>query len=330
MTARKTTKQFILEAKKKHNDKYDYSKVEYINISTKVGIICPEHGEFWQTPSKHLNGHGCLKCCKTGIRYTTEEFKNKVDEIHNGEIYVANDAHYINSHTDIKMICPKHGEFWTKPNYILTNHGCPKCGIEKVKEKMSFTIEDFIKKAKNIHNDEYDYQLSEYNGYDTPIKIICHKVDKNRKEHGVFLQSPHSHLSGHGCPLCKMSNLERKIYCLLKENDIKFEYEKNFKWLGLQTLDFYLPDYSVAIECQGIQHFEPCNFGSTVKTPYEMFDYVRECDNRKHKLCNENGVKLLYYKQHKLPSWVTDKNNYFSNKERLIKSIMTNGKYENI
>ena len=217
MTARKTTKQFILEAKKKHDDKYDYSKVEYINISTKVCIICPEHGEFWQTPSKHLNGHGCPKCCKTGIRYTTEEFKNKVDEIHNGEIYVANDAHYINSHTDIKMICPKHGEFWTKPNYILTNHGCPKCGIEKVKEKMSFTIEDFIKKAKNIHNDEYDYQLSEYNGYDTPIKIICHKVDKNGKEHGVFLQSPHSHLSGHGCPLCKMSNLERKIYCLLKE-----------------------------------------------------------------------------------------------------------------
>ena len=61
-----------------------------------------------------------------------------------------------------------------------------------------------------------------------------------------------------------------------------------------------------------------------------MFDYVRECDNRKHKLCNENGVKLLYYKQHKLPSWVTNKDSYFSNKERLIKSIMTNGKYENI
>lgn len=62
MTARKTTKQFILEAKKKHDDKYDYSKVEYINISTKVCIICPEHGEFWQTPSNHLQGQGCKQC----------------------------------------------------------------------------------------------------------------------------------------------------------------------------------------------------------------------------------------------------------------------------
>ena len=61
-----TTQQFIEKAKKIHGDKYDYSKVEYINSRTKVCIICPIHGEFWQTPDKHLNRkQGCNECAKT-------------------------------------------------------------------------------------------------------------------------------------------------------------------------------------------------------------------------------------------------------------------------
>lgn len=59
---RKTTEQFIADAVAVHRDKHDYSKVEYINAKTKVCIICPEHGEFWQNPNNHLNGQGCPKC----------------------------------------------------------------------------------------------------------------------------------------------------------------------------------------------------------------------------------------------------------------------------
>lgn len=61
-SVRKTTEQFIAEAKAVHGDKYDYSKVEYVNNNTKVCIICPTHGEFWQIPKSHLNGNGCKKC----------------------------------------------------------------------------------------------------------------------------------------------------------------------------------------------------------------------------------------------------------------------------
>ena len=59
---RKTKEDFIKSAKVKHGDKYDYSKVEYVNNNTKVCIICPEHGEFWQIPSSHLQGNGRMKC----------------------------------------------------------------------------------------------------------------------------------------------------------------------------------------------------------------------------------------------------------------------------
>lgn len=62
ISARKTTEQFVNEAKTIHNDCYDYSKVNYINATEKVCIICPKHGEFWQAPNEHLSGSGCPKC----------------------------------------------------------------------------------------------------------------------------------------------------------------------------------------------------------------------------------------------------------------------------
>ena len=60
-----TTEEFIQRARKVHGDKYDYSKVEYVNNRTKVCIICPEHGEFWQAPTNHTDGkRGCPYCNK--------------------------------------------------------------------------------------------------------------------------------------------------------------------------------------------------------------------------------------------------------------------------
>lgn len=54
---------FVEQANKVHNQKYSYSKVQYLNAHTKVCIVCPEHGEFWQTPHDHLNGKcGCPSC----------------------------------------------------------------------------------------------------------------------------------------------------------------------------------------------------------------------------------------------------------------------------
>ena len=58
-----TQEQFIEKAKKIHGNRYDYSKVNYTGMMNKVCIICPEHGEFWQVPNKHINArHGCPVC----------------------------------------------------------------------------------------------------------------------------------------------------------------------------------------------------------------------------------------------------------------------------
>ena len=53
---------FLERVKTVHGDNYDYSLTKYRGIKTKIKIICPEHGEFEQTPDNHLNGHGCPYC----------------------------------------------------------------------------------------------------------------------------------------------------------------------------------------------------------------------------------------------------------------------------
>ena len=121
-TKRKTTEQFIEEAKKIHGNEYDYSKVDYINNRTKLGIICTKHGEFWQSPRQHLRGQGCPKCGAfknrkytvkvkpNGKKYSTEEFINKLKEIY-GDKYDYSKVEYTNRNSKIILICKKHGEF---------------------------------------------------------------------------------------------------------------------------------------------------------------------------------------------------------------------------
>jgi superfamily II DNA or RNA helicase len=183
-----TTDVFIQKAKETHGDKYDYSKVEYINYTTNVKIICPEHGEFLQTPSNHLKGKQCSKCSNV-FKPTTDEFIQKAKEIH-GDKYDYSLVDYIGNKNKVKIICPEHGEFEQTPAKHLINRGCRKCG-----GSAKLTTDEFIKKAKEIHGDKYDYSKAEYIDTKTKIKIIC-------PEHGEFKKSPSNHLKGQGCSVC--------------------------------------------------------------------------------------------------------------------------------
>ena len=283
----KTTNQFIKESTEKHKGKYDYSKVEYVNNKTKVCIICSEHGEFWQTPTSHLSGQGCPKCSadKTLGRQTStkEDFIKKARKVH-GNKYDYSKLNYVDSKTKVCIICPEHGEYWQMPSIHLSGKECPKCCIEKFFEKFAYSKEDFIKKSREIHGQKYNYSKVEYVNYGTKVRIICH-------EHGEFWQSPKNHFQGKGCPKCNLSHLERDVMNYLDEHGITYDYQKRFDWLGLQSLDFYLPDYNVGIECQGLQHFEAVEyFGGK-----EGLNKCKKRDKLKFKKCQKNGIKVLYY-----------------------------------
>lgn len=132
-----TTKEFIERAKNVHGDRYNYSKVEYINNHTHVVIICPIHGEFEQRPSDHLQGKGCKECGYDSIRLSTEKFIAKAREIH-GLKYDYSKVKYTGNKFDICIICPIHGEFNQSAKGHLSGYGCPKCGIKKRMVKKLF------------------------------------------------------------------------------------------------------------------------------------------------------------------------------------------------
>ena len=192
--SRYTTENFIERAKEIHGDKYDYSKVNCVNSYTKVCIICPIHGEFWQQPDKHLQGRGCPKCglesMKKTLTKTTEQWVKDAKEIH-GDEYDYSKVKYIDAHTKVCIICSKHGEFWQEPSSHSHGAKCPKCA----KENSKSTTEKFIEKASKIHGDKYDYSKVNYINAQTNVCIICPK-------HGEFWQTPNNHLEGKGCKIC--------------------------------------------------------------------------------------------------------------------------------
>ena len=104
-----TTEDFISKAIAVHGEKYDYSKVEYVNALTKVTIICPIHGAFEQKPANHLRGHGC-PYCGGSAKHTTEQFIESARKIH-GNKYDYSQVEYVTNRTPVKIICPIHGVF---------------------------------------------------------------------------------------------------------------------------------------------------------------------------------------------------------------------------
>ena len=294
MSRRKTTENFVSEVRKIHGDKYDYSKVNYINNKTDVCIICHEkdengveHGEFWQNPQVHIKGFGCSKCSGKH-NYTNSEFIEKANIVHGGR-YTYTKTMYKSAYRKVVITCPIHGDFIATPNDHLNNKsGCPLCAKELIINKKSSNTNEFIEKSIKVHGNKYDYSKVNYINAHAKVCIICQK-------HGEFYQTPNDHLNGKGCAYCNRSKLEEDVKLLLEENNIAYNEQKTFKWLGLQRLDFYLPKYNVAIECQGRQHFEGVNFGSNVLTSEQCLKECQERDLKKNKLCCENNVKLLYF-----------------------------------
>lgn len=188
------TESFIVEAKKVHGDRYGYEHVHYTKSSEKVSITCYIHGDFEQTPNAHLKGVGC-PLCNGGVKLSRDEVINRFREVH-GDTYNYDHFDYINYDTPGNITCKIHGDFSQSPNTHLRGQGCPICGIEKMAHSKSMTEEEFIRRAIEVHGDEYDYSDMKYKNFSTPVKIKHKKCGISR------MVLPESHLRGHRCFEC--------------------------------------------------------------------------------------------------------------------------------
>ena len=267
---RKSVDDFIYKSIKVHGIKYNYSKTKYVNAKTKVCIICPKHGEFWQIPHNHLNGQGCPWC--SGRNMDDELFIEKAREVHGGK-YDYSKVEYVNSQAKVCIICPEHGEFWQVPTKHLYGRGCPKCGKVSMAQKQCVTVNEFKERAIQIHGDKYDYSKITYlSSMHDRVTIICPK-------HGEFTQLAYDHLNEHGCPSCGQieSKAEKELYeyiCSLV--GVENVEERNRSVLNKREIDILIPSLGLAFEYNGLRwHSE--EFG---KDRYYHLNKTIECKDK--------------------------------------------------
>ena len=204
------TPDFVKFSSNLYNNLYDYSKVNYINVKTKVTIGCPVHGDFEQTPSQHYRGKGCKHCLldkslaernkpthPKNIE-STKEFISNCTAANPGKYYYEDTYKQSGAPvaTIMTTVCTRHNIQCTASikSYLKGYTACAKCKLEEV-----------VARCKKIQDNRYTYNPNqEFINQTTKLEITC-------KTHGVFLQITNHHLLGKGCPKCATDLLRQKF-----------------------------------------------------------------------------------------------------------------------
>ncbi|MCL2312944.1 MAG: hypothetical protein FWC41_10755 [Firmicutes bacterium] len=225
----RTTEEFIEQSKKIHGGKYDYSKTEYVDYKTKVCIICPEHGEFWQSVCDHMfNGNGCPKCgtdkLKKLFTKNTNDFIKEANKLYYNK-YDYSKFEYKGAKIKSTVICHhideitglEHGEFIITPtSHLHQMVGCPRCNTNLINEKRieQLLLKNNIKYILHYHPEFYsrfeiDFFLPDYNiGVEYQGEQHFHPVKYMGGEERYF----------------RSLECDKRKYDLCKENGIRLIY----------------------------------------------------------------------------------------------------------
>jgi very-short-patch-repair endonuclease len=204
-----------------HGNKYDYSKLIWVDVRTPVEILCTVHGSFWQLYSTHSNkARGCRKCGNKSKRLTREQAIERFQKVH-GSKYDYSKVELIDTTTAVIIGCPDHGDFKLAP---VTHWGskqaiCPKCKKLYSLNNKTLTQDECIERFVDAHGKTYDYSEVEYVKSNSLVKIAC-------SIHGLFEQKPASHWKGSKCPKCRGLSLEECLRRFRLAHGDRYDYSK--------------------------------------------------------------------------------------------------------
>jgi hypothetical protein len=284
-----TTQKIIKRFKNIHGSIYDYSLVNYQGDSKKVKIICKIHGMFEQQPGAHIRQRqGCPKCgnIKAGKsqQIGDSEFIKRIEKVFGTDAFDYSKLDYQGAHKDVILICKKCGNVEAKaPSVWYLGFGCLKCR-PKQRNPKQITKEQFLERAKKVHDSKYDYNKVKYTTLYDEVEIVCPK-------HGSFYQKPTIHIHAKSnCPECNITKGEEAISIWLNNRGIKYIFQHKIKIdNSYHYYDFYLPDHNMLIEYNGLQHYKPITFFGGEKG----FEYLKQRDKTKEKYCLDNKINLL-------------------------------------
>ena len=318
MSKKYTQETFEEKVKEIHGDTIDLSNFVYVNSITSGVAKCNICGNVWNPrPDVLIRGCGCRKCYD---RRNSEKKTASVEEtqarIKGVRLHVED---YVDTRHKCSATCESCGYTW-RPNVrdLIEGHGCPKCALPKHYEKnREERLEKTLEVIDKVHGDTYDLSLlkEQFKSDRCHVDIICKKHGKFNILLGLFKH-------GHGCPICRQSKLESMAMVSFEKNGIEMIPQYSFEWMkvskyGKLTYDFFLPKYNIAIECQGIQHFEQVElFGGED----ELLKTIKR-DETKSLLSRENGIKLIYFLDEKYNKYMKDDDIYFNDVEKMIEYI---------
>lgn len=213
---------FIEASRKKYGEHcYDYSRVQYVNNSTKVELICIKcRNTFMQDPRNHLHACkvGCPACAHQvqtqKRRCSQQDFINKATIVH-GQLYDYKHVLYVNKCTNVDIMCNRCQKVFkqTPDSHVNQKSGCRPCNAKLQHIAMFDTKESFVAKAQKVHGRKYNYDKTLYVRSSQQVDIVC-------SQHGVFQQRPNDHVKGRGCPVCS-SNISAVSLLWLEYMQVK-------------------------------------------------------------------------------------------------------------
>lgn len=260
-------------------DEYTFLQ-PYTSATTKMAVYHQDCGHiYYTTPNKFLNSNNRCPYCAKNRQLTTDRFKRELHGLVGNEYILL--TPYVNAKTKVKVRHNKCGHtYWVVPSSFTSGgRRCPYCygNIKK-------GTDEFRQEVFNLVGNDYEV-LGTYQNADTPIKM-----KHNRCNH-TYMVTPHNFLRGNRCPYCSQSHGEDIIYHYLDAKGLK-EHQDFYYGYVLSNklhLDFYLPQYKLAFEYDGIQHYQAIEyFGGK-----ERFKKQQARDQLKNQYCKDNAIKLV-------------------------------------